>query len=273
MRWRSWKVAFDRRTSSPPAPKQSTKKNQRRARARSNPATRKKTRSGSSTGPPGTVTKRGGPLGNHEPRGIRTRARSPFVSTSTLSRRFSSGVRKSPRVCFASSLARRRLDFASGDSESPPIARETPPPREPLPPRASSISCASFAPIRTANGNANRPPRRFVSSRVFRMITSRRSRASRVWFGVRPDRGCPRSPRATRRRRSGWFSRVPFASGTDPSADRAPSSPPKRSSARSARRSDADGTRRRRRRASSSPCWTRPTPRDSTTFDRARRPP
>ena len=47
----------------------------------------------------------------------------------------------------------------------------------------------------------------------------------------------------------------------------------KRSSARSAHRSDADGTRRRRRRASSSPRWTRPTPRDSTTFDRARRPP
>ena len=101
------------------------------------------------------------------------------------------------RVCFASSLARRRLDFASGDSESPPIAREKRRRRA----NDSPARVLDLLRLVRADSNGEREressereresspavPRCFVSSRVSRTITSRRSRASRVWFGVRPD--------------------------------------------------------------------------------------
>ena len=158
------------------------------------------------------------------PRGVRT---SRDSNSRTLAVRFhfdtlASFFARRPKIAarlfrvFARASSSRlrewRLRVAADRARNAAAARTTPRAR----PRSPAPRSRRFE-RRTERERESPPRRRFVSSRVSRTITSRRSRASRVWFGVRPDRGCPRSPRATRRRRSGWFSRVPFASGTDPS--------------------------------------------------------
>ena len=138
----------------------------------------------------------------------------------------------------SSRLREWRLRVAADRARNAAAARTTPRAR----PRSPAPRSRRFE---RRTGTRMRPSV-VVSSRVSRTITSQRSRASRVWFGVRPDRGAH-----VRRERPGVVARGGSRGCRSrrgrirPRTER--SSPPKRSSARSAHRSDADGARRRRR--------------------------